>query len=36
MVRPQTARDVTKGVAIGVLVGLLVLGLFWLLQKVLV
>ena len=36
MVRPQTARDVIEGVAIGILVGLLVLGLFWLLKGVLV
>lgn len=33
---PQTAQDVIEGVAIGVLVGLIVLGLMWLLQVVLV
>ncbi len=36
MVRPQTARDIVEGVAVGVVVGLLILGLFWLLWVVLV
>ena len=36
MVRPQTAQDVIEGVVIGVLVGLIMLGMFWLLRVVLV
>lgn len=34
--RPQTAQDIVEGVAVGVVVGLLILGLFWLFQVVLV
>lgn len=36
MVRPQTVQDVIEGVVIGVLVGLIMLGMFWLLRVVLV
>lgn len=36
MVTPQTAQDIVEGVAVGVVVGLLTLGLFWLLWVVLV
>ena len=34
--RPQTVQDIIEGVALGVILGSLILGLFWLLQRVLV
>ena len=36
MVRPQTVQDLIDGVVIGVLLALIVLGMMWLLQWVLV